>query len=134
MSQSIEKIIAELKPDVIYTYHIGDLNIDHQITHKAVMTACRPQPNFCVKEIYAFEVLSSTEWQTQISEYFVPNVFVDITDFLSIKIQAFKSYQSEIREVPHSRSQEHLELLAKHRGYSVGVKAAEAFMLVRSII
>ena len=88
VTQSVEQQIDELKPDVIYTHHIGDLNIDHQITHKAVMTACRPQPNFSVKEIYAFEVLSSTEWQTQISEYFVPNVFVDITDFLSIKMQA----------------------------------------------
>jgi LmbE family N-acetylglucosaminyl deacetylase len=134
VTQAIEKKVVEIQPDIIYTHHIGDLNIDHQVTHKAVITACRPQPNFCVKEIYAFEVLSSTEWHTQISEYFVPNVFVDITDFLSIKMQAFKSYQSEIREVPHSRSEEHLELLAKHRGYCVGVKAAEAFMLVRSII
>jgi LmbE family N-acetylglucosaminyl deacetylase len=56
VTQAIESKINALHPEIIYTHHIGDLNIDHQITHKAVMTACRPQPDFCVKEIYTFEV------------------------------------------------------------------------------
>lgn len=131
--KEVEAKITEIQPEVIYTHHLGDLNIDHQITHKAVMTACRPQPNFSVKNIYAFEVLSSTEWQTPSHMPFVPNVFIDITDYLTIKMQALKAYEEEMREAPHSRSLEHLELLAKHRGYTVGVKAAEGFMLVREI-
>ncbi len=78
--KSIENVINKLQPEIIYTHHIGDLNIDHQITHKAALTACRPQPGFCVKEIYAFEVLSSTEWQ--IPEYlpFTPNVYIDVSN------------------------------------------------------
>jgi LmbE family N-acetylglucosaminyl deacetylase len=133
VTQAIEKKIYELQPEIIYTHHFGDLNIDHQITHKAVMTACRPQPGFSVKTIYAFEVLSSTEWQTPNITPFVPNLFVDITDYLSTKMQALQAYETEMREVPHSRSLEHVEILARHRGHTVGVQAAEAFMLVRSI-
>ncbi|AAZ18520.1 putative LmbE-like protein [Psychrobacter arcticus 273-4] len=131
--KEVEVKISEIKPEIIYTHHIGDLNIDHQVTHKAVMTACRPQPGFSVKTIYAFEVLSSTEWQTSNSALFIPNVFIDITDYLPVKMDASKAYYNEMREVPHSRSLQHIELLARHRGYTVGVHAAEAFMLVREI-
>lgn len=128
-----EAVISKIAPDIIYTHHIGDLNIDHQIAHKVVLTACRPQPGFSVKAIYAFEVLSSTEWQTPSIAPFVPNLFVDITDYLNTKIIAAKAYHEEMREIPHSRSIEHIEVLAKHRGYTVGIQAAEAFMLVREI-
>lgn len=131
--KEVEAKISEIKPEIIYTHHIGDLNIDHQVTHKAVMTACRPQPGFSVKTIYAFEVLSSTEWQTSNLALFIPNVFIDITDYLSVKMDASKAYYDEMREVPHSRSLKHIELLARHRGYTVGIHAAEAFMLVREI-
>lgn len=131
--KEIEAKIEAIQPQVIYTHHLGDLNIDHQITHKAVLTACRPQPNFCVKEIYAFEVLSATEWNSPNTEPFMPNVFIDITNHLSTKIKALQAYAEEMREAPHSRSYEHIEVLAKHRGYMVGVEAAEGFMLVRKI-
>lgn len=129
--KEIEVQISELEPEVIYTHHIGDLNIDHQITHKAVLTACRPQPGFSVKEIYAFEVLSSTEWQAPGVMPFIPSVFVDIVDYLAIKLKVLESYEEEMRSLPHSRSIEHVEHLAKHRGQSVGFFAAEAFMIIR---
>lgn len=83
--QSIEDVISKLQPEIIYTHHIGDLNIDHQITHKAVMTACRPQPDCCVKEIYSFEVPSSTEWQTLGYSTFIPNAYIDISEQAEIK-------------------------------------------------
>lgn len=131
--KEIETKMQATQPKIIYTHHLGDLNIDHQITHKAVLTACRPQPNFCVKEIYAFEVLSATEWNSPNTQAFVPNVFIDITNYLPTKIKALQAYAEEMREAPHSRSFEHIEVLAKHRGYTVGMEAAEGFMLVRKI-
>jgi N-acetylglucosamine malate deacetylase 1 len=129
--QLIESVINELQPQTIYTHHIGDLNIDHQITHKAVMTACRPQPKFCVREVYVFEVLSSTEWQ--ISEYppFTPNVFVDISNYIDIKKETLEIYNDEMRQPPHSRSINNAIRLNALRGNSVGVDYAEAFELVR---
>lgn len=131
--KEIEQVISELKPDTIYTHHASDLNIDHKITNHALMTACRPQPGLSVKEIYAFEVLSSTDWQQSDLPPFIPNLYVDIASYLPQKKEALQAYDSEIRPAPHSRSYEHIEILAKHRGYSVGLQAAEAFMQLRRL-
>lgn len=132
--QALEPVIACVAPQVIYTHHHGDLNVDHRITHQAVMTACRPVPESGVREICAFEVLSSTEWGTPQSNPFIPNFLVDISAHLTIKQRALEAYADEMRSEPHSRSIEHATLLARHRGYSVGVEAAEGFVLVRGII
>ena len=131
--QKLEVIIKEIKPEIIYTHHNGDLNIDHQLTHDAVMTACRPVPNFIVKEIYGFEVLSSTDWSNSQKFTFKPNYFVNITKYFSKKIIAAKAYKKEMRDPPHSRSIKHIEVLAQHRGFSIGVEMAEAFEVYRII-
>ena len=131
--KEIEKTIKMVQPQIIYTHHVGDLNVDHQVTHKSVITACRPQPGFCVKEIYVFEVLSSTEWQTNDRLYFNPNVFVDISDFIELKRKVLESYYLEMRMPPHSRSIENVLRLNAIRGNSVGISFAEAFKLVRLI-
>ena len=131
--KAIEEVIDKLQPEIIYTHHIGDLNIDHQITHKALITACRPQSGFCVKEIYTFEIPSSTEWNTPGVEPFSPNVYIDITDYIDIKKQALEVYSKEMRQPPHSRSIDNTLRLNALRGNSVGVDYAEAFVLVRSV-
>ena len=131
--QKLEPIINKIKPSVIYTHSYGDLNIDHQLTHAAVMTACRPIPDSTVREIYGFEVISSTEWSNPLKLTFKPTLFIDITKHLSKKLNALKAYKQEMRDVPHSRSIKHIEILAQHRGYSVGVDMAEAFEVYRGI-
>ena len=131
--QPLEKVIRQISPQIIYTHHYGDLNVDHRITHQAVMTACRATPDSSVREIYAFEVMSSTEWSSVGLAPFIPNLFVDISAYLAIKLQALEAYALEMRPAPHSRSTEHLNILARHRGHSVGVAAAEAFMVMRTI-
>ncbi|WP_443190916.1 PIG-L deacetylase family protein [Pseudomonas indica] len=128
--QPLEKVISEVKPHTIYTHHYGDLNVDHRIAHQAVMTACRPIPGATVKEIYTFEVMSSTEWNNP-ADPFIPNCFVDVFEYMAQKMAALSAYELEMRAIPHSRSLDHLECLATHRGYSVGVKMAEAFALIR---
>ena len=129
----VEKLIGDLQPNAIYTHHGGDLNIDHQIVHRAVLTATRPLKDCPVKEIYAFEVQSSTEWAFQQFEpVFRPNVFVDITETLEIKVQAMQLYESEARPFPHPRSPEALRATARRWGSMVGLEAAEAFQLIRS--
>jgi len=129
--KEIESKIIELQPEIIYTHHIGDLNIDHQITHNAVMTACRPQPGFCVKEIYTFEVPSSTEWQTPKYFPFAPNMFVDIGKQIEIKKAALAFYGDEMRLPPHSRSIQNILRINAYRGNSMGVDYAEAFVVNR---
>ena len=130
----VEKLVNKLQPAVIYTHHGGDLNIDHQITHRAVLTAARPVKDCPVKEIYAFDVPSSTDWAFQQFEpVFRPNTFVDITETLEIKVQAWQLYESEVRPFPHPRSPEALSTIAGRWGSMVGLKAAEAFQLIRSV-
>ena len=129
--KEVENKISNLQPEIIYTHHIGDLNVDHQITHKAVVTACRPEPDFCVKEIYAFEVLSSTEWNSPSVKYFSPNVYIDIIDYIDIKRQVLEVYSKEMHQPPHSRSIDNALRLNALRGNSVGMDYAEAFELIR---
>lgn len=132
--KAIEEMKEEIKPDVIYTHHQGDLNIDHQITFKAVLTACRPMKDETAREIYSFEVPSSTEWSSpDAKNYFIPNVFVDISETFNKKIEALKVYQGEVREYPHPRSPEALRAIALRWGSTVGCQAAEAFELIRAI-
>ena len=130
----VEQLIDRIHPGVIYTHHGGDLNIDHSITFRAVLTATRPLPGCQVKEIYSFEVPSSTEWAFhQLQPVFRPNVFVDISATLATKIQAAQAYESERRESPHQRSAEALQAIARRWGSVAGCEAAEAFELIRII-
>ena len=131
--QKLEPIIDKLKPSIIFTHYHSDLNIDHQLTHAAAITACRPMPSSSVKEIYGFETLSSTEWSNSLKSSFNPTFFVDISQQISKKLSAVKTYENEMRSPPHSRSIKHVEVLAQHRGYSVGVDMAEAFEVYRLI-
>ncbi|MBE5876144.1 MAG: PIG-L family deacetylase [Lachnospiraceae bacterium] len=133
--KEVEKKIRELKPEIVYTHYSGDLNIDHQYTARAVLTATRPIGEYSVKEIYAFETLSSTEWNFDYSAQtgFAPNVFVDITDYYEKKEAAMNCYVSELCEFPHPRSLEGMDVLSKTRGMAVGKQRAEAFMLIRKI-
>ena len=131
--KEIEKKIFQFKPTIIYTHSDLDLNIDHQIVSRAVMTACRPINNLSVKEIYFFEVLSSSEWGHKSKKSFMPNYFVDISKTINLKIKAFKFYKKEIKKYPHSRSIEGVKILSKYRGLMIGVKNAEAFFMKRKI-
>lgn len=132
--KTIEEFIKKVNPQVVVTHHSGDLNIDHQIVHKAVVTACRPQPDHSVRLILSFEVNSATEWQSPtIDSPFVPNWFEDISETFDLKMKALEAYNTEMREWPHARSIKAVEHLCKWRGSIVGCEAAEAFYLVRCI-
>jgi LmbE family N-acetylglucosaminyl deacetylase len=129
----IEELIQRSSPHVIYTHHSGDLNIDHQVVHRAVMTATRPQGDHPAKAIYAFEIPSSTDWAFHQFSPFHPNVFIDISTTLETKLQAMSLYESEVRLFPHPRSPEAIRAIAQRWGSSAGLEAAEAFQLIRAI-
>lgn len=130
----IETALTEFNPDIIYTHSALDLNIDHQIVNRAVITATRPQGNSSIKTILSFEILSSTEWFfSELMPAFKPNWFEDISKTLDRKIEAIEAYRGELRDWPHPRSIEGIKHLAGFRGATIGVNAAEAFMLLRHI-
>ena len=130
--KEIEAIVQRYNPSMVLTHHAGDVNVDHRAVHDAVIAACRPLPGHCVRKLLFFEVPSSTEWRPCGSaQQFNPNWFVDISATLATKMQALKAYEAELRAFPHPRSLGAVEALAKWRGASVGVMAAEAFALGR---
>ena len=132
--QAIEAFIDKHRPRIVLTHHAGDVNVDHRITHDAVLAACRPQPGFCVQELLFFEVASSTEWNTPASrQVFSPTYFCDISDTLKAKLTALDFYKEEMRPFPHPRSIDGVKALANWRGCSIGVSSAEAFMVGRII-
>ena len=133
INKRVEFYIDKIRPNIVYTHHAGDLNIDHRRTHEAVMTACRPIPGQCVKKILCFETVSSTEWAGYGFSPFLPNYFIDISKIINLKNKALALYKTEMKNSPHSRSLENIKNLAGFRGNCVGVEFAESFVLAREI-
>jgi LmbE family N-acetylglucosaminyl deacetylase len=132
ITQDIESWIGKVKPDVVFTHWIGDLNKDHEITARATLTACRPLPASTIEAIYGFEIPSSTEWAPL--HPFVPNHFESLShENIDEKSRALRCYESEMREHPHARSYLTVAELLEIRGGQCGVKYAEAFHTYRSI-
>ncbi len=130
ITQIVEGMIDEVKPDTVFTHAYDDLNEDHRVTHQAVLTACRPLPGAYVKTVYAIEIPGSTgNFGT-----FTPNAYIAIAATLERKVEAMEIYESEARGWPHARSPQALRDLAHFRGIQVGLDAAEAFQIVRAIL
>lgn len=131
----VEKEKTDFQPDIIFTHHGGDLNIDHQRTFEAVITACRPMKDEITKTIITFETPSGTEWRASTDpRHFIPNWYVEVSeDDVEAKIKGMEKYRFEKRDYPHPRSPEALKVHAKNVGITVGCEYAEQFCLVRSI-
>lgn len=129
--KAIENIIRKVKPQIIFTHCAKDLNIDHCIIYKAVITAARPTPRNIATDIYSFGIISSTEWN--FPNVFSPDTFFDINDTLNLKIKAMSLYKSELKKFPHPRSLKGIRINAEYWGIKVGIKYAEAFEAVRCI-
>jgi len=131
----IERYITLLKPTKLFTQHGGDLNKDHKIVYEASVTAARPVVGQIVRELYTYNVPSSTEWNfTHGQIHFIPNIFMDIKETIEKKIDAMRCYESECRPYPHPRSPESVDIHANYWGLSVGLEFAEPFMLIRKIV
>ena len=119
---------------MVYTHHPGDLNIDHALTYRAALTATRPLAGSVVRELYSFEIASSTEWAFQsLTPAFRPNTFVDVSTTIEQKIRAMEAYESEVRTFPHPRSPEALRAIAHRWGSVMGAQYGEAFELIRAV-
>lgn len=131
----IEKEKNKFSPDIIFTHHGGDLNIDHQRTFEAVVTATRPLENERVSTLITFETPSGTEWRANTDpKHFLPNIFIEVSEKnVAAKIKAMECYEFEKRKYPHPRSPEALKIHAQRWGIATGKKYAEAFTLVRHI-
>ena len=131
INDKIFDILKKIKPDVIFTNHPGDNNIDHRITFESTYTACRPNNYFKINEFYTYEVPSSTDWASPSNPVFVPKKFVDITNFYKKKRRLLNFYKKELRKYPHPRSLKNIDALETYRGGMCGVQKAEAFDVIK---
>lgn len=136
LNDAILRVVEEVKPEIVFIPFAGDINKDHRLVSEASLVALRPKPDFYVRKVFYYEVLSETEWSKppqKIEDVFIPNYYEDISDYLEDKIKAMECYKSEFKEYPHPRSLTGIKVLAQKRGTECGKNAAEAFMLIREI-
>lgn len=134
ISLGLSELFAELKPDFLYLPFAGDMHQDHKAIYRAALVSARPRGEHIIENIYCYETLSETEWSPMYEKYFVPNHFVDVSEFFQKKLEAMAIFKTQLREFPESRSLEALEALAKYRGATIGVQRAEAFAVERQIV
>ena len=134
LNEEFYKVVSAYQPEIVFIPHYGDMHLDHRWVAEGAMVAVRPLVAPYIKKVLSYETLSETEWNTpSVNNAFIPNVWVDISEELDGKISAMECYQSQLRAFPHPRSLDAIRALARYRGSTVGVQAAEAFMLVRGI-
>jgi LmbE family N-acetylglucosaminyl deacetylase len=131
--KKVEKYMDDLDPCIVFTHYCNDLNIDHRITHEAVITATRPLPGTHIRRVLAFETLSATEWKFDSHAVFSPNVFVNIDKYVDRKIKAMEKYKTELRAYPHPRSTDGILTASRRWGAVAGYECAEAFQLIREL-
>ncbi|MDP3883145.1 MAG: PIG-L family deacetylase [Candidatus Staskawiczbacteria bacterium] len=137
INDKLIEIVGKIKPEILYIPFWGDINHDHQIVSESSLIAGRPKPGSSIKKIFAYEISTEKEWggnkTTEIKDIFLPNYYEDISNYLNDKLKAMECYKSELKEYPHPRSLKGIEVLAQKRGMDCGLKAAEAFILIRQI-
>lgn len=131
LNRSFEKLIGERRFDTVFVHHHGDMNLDHRLIYRSLLVAARGAPGQPVSRVFSYYVNSSTEWGGERAENaFVPNFFVAIDRTIDRKLAALRAYTDEVRDYPHPRSPEAVEIMAKAFGMQAGFTYAEAFRLV----
>jgi LmbE family N-acetylglucosaminyl deacetylase len=134
MVPRISALMNDFKPEIIYTMNRSDAHSDHRVIFDAVMACTKSFRHPYLRKVLMYETISETEFAPALAEKaFVPNYFVDITDFFRKKVELATIYESEFGEHPFPRSVRNLEALATFRGASCGVEYAEAFQLIKWI-
>ncbi|HEX7871599.1 MAG TPA: PIG-L deacetylase family protein [Sphingobium sp.] len=134
VNHRVGEILAELQPDTLFLPFIGDIHFDHQVAFTAAMVYARPRSDKAPSRIYAYETLSETNWYAPgVTPAFTPNMFVDISQEIALKLRAFGCFRSQVKAFPDERSLEALEALARMRGATVFRNAAEAYQIIRQI-
>ena len=135
LAGALKDIIVQVQPATVYLPHRGDIHGDHKAVYWATLVATRPNGAFFPGRLLCYETSSETEWGAPIPcDVFAPTVFVDVSQYLGVKLEAMKCYASQLAPSPRARSLGAIEALARVRGSAIGVQAAEAFSLIREVL
>lgn len=129
--QKISEVIKRIQPNIIYTMFANDVHSDHRVAFDAVYSCTKSFRYPFIEKIYMMETLSETEFALATpARTFLPNVYVDITDYIDRKLEIMEMYPSEVMQEPYPRSLSSIKALARVRGSRSGVMYAEAFQLL----
>ena len=129
---NLKQVLEKVKPNTIYMPHFGDVHSDHRVICDAVFACTKSFRNEYIKKIIAYETISETEFNMKGRDYaFVPNLWINIEDFIDKKLEIMNTYVSEISNHPFPRSKKNILSLSSIRGSNVGLKSAEAFMILK---
>jgi len=132
--EKISNVIKDIKPNIIYLPFKSDVHSDHRKIFEAAFSCTKTFRYPYIRKIYMMETLSETEFSPSIGENnFIPNVFIDISDFFEKKLEIMKIYKSEVGEHPFPRSIKNIESLATFRGATAGCIYAESFVLLKEV-
>jgi len=132
--EKISSVINKIRPDIIYLPFKGDIHTDHKKIFNAAYSCTKSFRYPFIKKIYMMETLSETDFSLNIKdESFMPNTFVDISDFMDKKIEIMNLYDGELGDHPFPRSVKNIKALATYRGATAGCDYAESFMLIKEI-
>ena len=133
LNSKISKFLKHNKPDWVFI-PFPDRHIDHRTIFDASVVCCRPNVKDYPKVVLAYETLSETHWNVPgIEPAFIPDLFIDTSNYMNQKEKALRSYDSQIKG-NQSRSVDACKALAKFRGSQNGCEYAEAFKVVRIVI
>ena len=127
----VADVFKRIQPDTIYMMYNNDVHSDHRVAFDAVYSCTKSFRYPFIRRILMIEALSETEFSvaTQATA-FVPNVFVDITQYIEKKLEIMSMFDGEIMQEPYPRSLSSIKALASVRGSRAGVMYAEAFQLL----
>lgn len=132
---NIKKVYDKFEPDTIYIPNRSDIHSDHRVAFDALFSAAKNFRSPSIKEILMYETLSETEFAPALVEKaFIPNTFVDISNYMEEKIRIMKMYDTEIMPDPMPRSIHAIKGLAAYRGSRIGVNYAEAFQQIYRVM
>lgn len=132
--EEISHVIKQIKPEIIYLHNRSDVHSDHQISFDAIISATKSFNHPYIKKVMMYETISETEFAPSLQENtFIPNYFINISEFIDKKIEIMRIYQSELKEHPFPRSERNIRALATFRGAQCGVDSAETFMILKEI-
>jgi LmbE family N-acetylglucosaminyl deacetylase len=135
LNNALSLLYKRICPTIVFVPFLGDVHRDHQAAFQSAMVMCRPTSGNLPHSVLAYETISETNWNASpVTPGFLPNTYVDISNYLETKLAAFQAYASQVRSFPHERSLETMRAMAVMRGSTVHLKAAEAFVALRNII
>jgi LmbE family N-acetylglucosaminyl deacetylase len=129
LNDTLSRVVDEVRPQFVFVNNQDDVNMDHRCLFDSTLVATRPMNRY-IKKVLAY----STSEFGQLRAPFMPNVYIDITGTLDVKIKAMEPFVSEMRPYPHPRSPEIIRALAQKWGSEAGIPLAEAFRLIREVV